>query len=168
MIKIFMAITLAVVAASTTVEEYPTDEPIDSFITTYNNPGAIIADAKDDEPIFIEVEEEEETIEEEWTGPKLTKSAGRIQGPDAEETWYNLPMGRCIDMMRNLGYTTEEYPYWVRPDGAKMLGEYVMVGANTYQIPKGTIVNTSLGKGIVADHCVAAQSKNLYDIAVTW
>ena len=63
MIKIFMAITLAVVVTSTTVEEYPTDEPIDSFITS-NNPGAIIADAKDDEPIFIEVEDEEEPIAE--------------------------------------------------------------------------------------------------------
>ena len=71
-------------------------------------------------------------------------------------------------MMRGYGYSVEEYPYWVREDGCKMLGEYIMVGANTYQIPKGTIVNTSLGKGIVADHCVAAQSKNLYDIAVTW
>lgn len=166
MIKIFMAITLAVVVTSTTVEEYPTDETIDSYITS-SSPGAIFADPREEEPIFIEVEEEPE--EEEWTGPKLTKSAGRIQGPEAEETYYNLPMGRCVEIMRGLGYTVEDYPYWVNSEtGCKMLGEYVMVGANTYQIPKGTIVNTSLGKGIVADHCVAAQSKNLYDIAVTW
>lgn len=105
---------------------------------------------------------------EEYSGVKLTKSAGRVQGPSGEETWYNLPMGRCIDIMRDLGYTVEEYPYWVREDGCKMLGDYIMVGANTYSMPKGTIVDTTLGKGIVADHCVAAESKQLLDIAVTW
>lgn len=104
----------------------------------------------------------------EYEGTKLTKSAGKIDGPYATETWYNLPMGRCIDMMRDLGYTTEDYPYWVRSDGAKMLGEYIMVAANTKSIPKGTIVETSLGMGIVADHCVRAESENLIDLAVTW
>lgn len=104
----------------------------------------------------------------EYKGTRLTKSAGKVQGPYASETWYNLPMGRCIDMMRDLGYTTEDYPYWVRSDGTKMLGEYIMVAANTHSIPKGTIVETSLGMGIVADHCVRAESENLIDLAVTW
>lgn len=106
--------------------------------------------------------------EEEYTGAKLTKSAGRVQGPSGEETWYNLPMGRCIEIMRDLGYSVEDYPYWVSPEGYKMLGDYIMVAANTYSTPKGTIVSTTLGKGIVVDHCVAAESKQLLDIAVTW
>lgn len=160
---LIVGLALTVTATSITVDGETDGQTIDSYITSYSNPGVIFADPYEEEPVFIEVEKEPE-----YTGPKLTKSAGRIQGPEATETYYNLPMGRCIDIMRGLGYTTEEYPYWVNENGCKMLGEYIMVGANTYVYPKGTIVNTSLGKGIVADHCVAAQSSTIYDLAVTW
>ena len=165
MISLVIGLALTVTATAITVDEETDGQMIDSYITSYSNPGAIFADPNADfeNPIFIDVEEEPE-----YTGPKLTKTAGRIQGPEATETYYNLPMGRCIDIMRGYGYSAEEYPYWVREDGVKMLGEYIMVGANTYSLPKGTIVNTSLGKGIVVDHCVAAQSSNIYDLAVTW
>lgn len=47
--------------------------------------------------------------------PHLTKSAGVFDGPSGKETYYNLPMGRCIQIMRDMGYSVEEYPYWVRP-----------------------------------------------------
>jgi len=164
-----MITSLTFMVADVEPEDAIQDDPLAiscevGAISDYSAPGVIISVPA--EPILIEQEEEPEV--QEWTGPKLTQSTGRIQGPEAEETWYNLQMGKCIDIMRDLGYSVEEYPFWIRSDGCKMLGEYIMVGANTYSIPKGTIVNTSLGKGIVADHCVAAQSKNLYDIAVTW
>lgn len=83
--------------------------------------------------------------------PHLTKSAGVFAGPSGKETYYNLPMGRCISIMRDMGYTVEEYPYWVREDGAKMLGEYVMCAANLAIRPKGTLVESSLGMAIVVD-----------------
>lgn len=100
--------------------------------------------------------------------PHLTRSGGTFDGPSAMETYYNLPMGRCISMMRDLGYGVEEYPFYIREDGAKMLGDYVMIAVNTYEYPKGTIFETSLGMGIVADHCERAESENVIDIATDW
>ena len=101
--------------------------------------------------------------------PQLTKSSGVFAGPSGKETYYNLPMGRCIDIMRDLGYGVEEYPYWVREDGAKMLGEYVMCAANLGIRPKGTIVETSLGAGIVVDTgSFAVYNATQLDLAVTW
>lgn len=100
--------------------------------------------------------------------PHLTKQAGVFYGPSGKETYYNLPMGRVISYMRDLGYTTEEYPYWVRADGAKMLGDYVMVAADLSVYSKGTIVPTSLGKGIVCDTGAFAGGSVALDIAVTW
>lgn len=47
--------------------------------------------------------------------PHITKSGGVFDGPSGKETYYNLPMGRCISIMRDMGYDVESYPYWVRP-----------------------------------------------------
>lgn len=100
--------------------------------------------------------------------PHLTKQSGVFYGPSGKETYYNLPMGRVINYMRDLGYTTEEYPYWVRNDGAKMLGDYVMVAADLSVYSKGSIVPTSLGNGIVCDTGAFAGSSVALDIAVNW
>ena len=100
--------------------------------------------------------------------PHLTKQSGVFYGPSGKETYYNLPMGRVINYMRELGYTTEEYPYWVRNDGVKMLGDYVMVAADLSTYSKGSIVLTSLGKGIVCDTGAFAGSSVSLDIAVNW
>lgn len=83
--------------------------------------------------------------------PHLTASGGVFDGPSGRETYYNLPMGRCISIMRDMGYSVEEYPFYIREDGAKMLGEYVMCAANLSTRPKGTIIETSLGPAIVVD-----------------
>ncbi len=71
--------------------------------------------------------------------------------------------------MRYLGYSKEEYPYWVRSDGCKMLGDYIIVAANLDMRPRGTILPCSLGMAIVCDTGGFAK-KNPYqlDIAVTW
>ena len=100
--------------------------------------------------------------------PHLTKQAGVFYGPSGKETYYNLPMGRVISYMRDLGYTTEDYPFWVRSDGAKMLGDYVMVAADLSVYSKGSIVPTSLGKGIVCDTGAFAGGSVALDIAVNW
>ena len=101
--------------------------------------------------------------------PHLTKSGGVFAGPSGKETYYNLPMGRCIQIMRDMGYSVEEYPYWIREDGAKMLGAYVMCAAELSSRPKGTILETSLGMAIVVDTgSFAVSNPTMLDMCVDW
>lgn len=101
-----------------------------------------------------------------WTGPRLSPAAGAIQGPTGRETYYNLPMGGVIAAMRAMGNNDE---YWVREDGAKMLGDYVMVAANYSVFPKGSLVPCSLGMAIVCDTGgFAAHNPTQLDIATNW
>lgn len=110
--------------------------------------------------------DESETYNTEWTGKTLNKHDGSVTGPSGKETYYNLNMSRCVSYVNNLGYYGD---VWVRNDGTKMLGNYVMVAANLKVHPKGSLVETSLGTGIVVDTGEFAQS-NPYqlDIATTW
>lgn len=104
-----------------------------------------------------------------WNGSVLTKSKGVVTGPSGKETYYNLNMSGVVRIMRNLGYTEAEYPYWIREDGVKMLGNYVMVAANFNIRPRGTIVPSSLGDAIVCDTGGFAHSNpTQLDIAVSW
>lgn len=106
---------------------------------------------------------------ESWDGPKLTRSAGVVNGPSGKETYYNLDMDVIVRIMRNQGYSEEEYPYWVRDDGCKMLGNYIMIAADFNTRPRGTIVQTSLGCGIVCDTGgFASENPTQVDIAVDW
>lgn len=99
----------------------------------------------------------------------LTKQAGVFSGPSGKETYYNLNMNGVVSIMRSMGYTEEEYPYWVRDDGAKMFGDYVMVAANLSIRPKGTILECSLGTAIVVDTGgFAASNPTQLDIATSW
>lgn len=96
----------------------------------------------------------------------LTPSAGVFQGPSGKETYYNLPMDGVIAIMRGMGNND---PYWVRGDGVKMLGNYVMVAADLSIRPRGSLVATSLGTGIVCDTGSFAYSNpTQLDIAVAW
>ena len=99
----------------------------------------------------------------------LTKSGGVFYGPSGKETYYNLNMSRCIEVMRGMGYTEEEYPYWIREDGVKMFGSYVMVAADFLIRPRGTILETSLGTAIVVDTgSFANYDSTMLDICVAW
>jgi len=97
---------------------------------------------------------------------QLTKSAGRVMGPTNEETYYNLPMERVIQSMRNRGYSEEDYPFYIREDGVKMLGDFVMVAADLDLHPKGTVVQTSVGQGLVCD--TGEFTEDIYDVATNW
>lgn len=104
-----------------------------------------------------------------YFGDPLTASKGRIQGPSGEETWYNLDMTNVVNLMRQLGFDKELYPYWIRGDGVKMLGNYVMIAAELKSRPKGTILQTSLGLGIVCDTGAFAETNQMQiDIATNW
>ena len=98
-----------------------------------------------------------------WDGSVLTRAGGVNQGPSGKETYYNLNMSGVVDIMRNMGNTDQ---YWVRDDGVKMLGDYVMVAADLETHPRGSIVESSLGEAIVVD--TGALEKEQLDIAVTW
>ena len=131
------------------------------------------------EPVTTHMEyiTEDETIYEEsntedlyfYDGQVLNSRIGTVEGPSGKETYYNLPMSGVISIMRNAGFSEEEYPYWVRDDGCKMLGDYIMVAADLSIRPRGSLVYTSLGMGIVCDTGDFIYS-NPYqlDIAVNW
>ena len=104
-----------------------------------------------------------------WTGSRLSRSSGVCNGPSGRETYYNMDMSFCISRMRSRGYSEKEYPYYIRDDGCKMLGPYIMVAANFKIRPLGTIVETSLGWGIVVDTGGFTRSyPRGLDIAVNW
>lgn len=109
---------------------------------------------------------EESTTNSTWTGAKLSASAGTVTGPSGKETYYNLDMSGVISIMRGIGNTDE---YWVRSDGVKMLGNYVIVAADLSIRPRGTLVETSLGTGIVCDTGSFIYSNpTQLDIATNW
>ena len=97
----------------------------------------------------------------------LTRSGGTFNGPSGKETYYNLNMSGVVRIMQNMGYN--KYSYWVRDDGAKMFGPYIMVAANLEIRPRGTILETSLGTAMVCDTGTFAQSNpRQIDIAANW
>ena len=102
-------------------------------------------------------------------GDRISKERGGYMGPSGRETYYNLKMDLCVFYMRELGYDETNYPYWIREDGAKMLGLYVMCAANWKTRPRGTILPTSLGDAIVVDTGeFVADYPNGVDLAVDW
>lgn len=131
-------------------------------------------------------EEKPKTLEEKkkyWesinpppSGKHLTKRGGVFQGASGKETYYNLNMKGVLknivyghEWKGSLGLSEEEYPYWVRSDGAKMIGQYIMCAANLDIRPYGTILDTSLGKAIVVDTgTFAKKNPTQVDIAVNW
>ncbi len=102
-----------------------------------------------------------------WDGSVLTAFAGVNYGPSGKETYYNLDMSGVVSIMRSMGNTDE---YWVRDDGCKMLGDYIMVAADLNAHPRGSLVPTSLGMGIVCDTggFVSNGSGVALDIATAW
>lgn len=108
-------------------------------------------------------------IETSYSGGKLSRSRGSIQGPSGKETYYNLNMTGVVSIMRRMGFSESEYPYNVRADGVKCLGPYVMVAAHLGKRPRGSKVQTSLGTGIVCDTGgFASSNPTQIDVATTW
>lgn len=96
----------------------------------------------------------------------LNPTDGINYGPSGKETYYNLDMSYLVEYMHSLGYAGD---YSEREDGAKMLGDKVMVAANLNIHPRGSIVETSLGTGIVADTGTFAMwHPYQLDVAVNW
>ena len=115
----------------------------------------------------VEVSSDEDVVVEPVipSGPKLTKSGGVFYNDAGfKETYYNLNMSTVVYYMHQLGY---DYEYWVRSDGVKMFGPYVMIAADLTLYSKGDLIETSLGTGMVCDTGTAIKGYVL-DIAVNW
>lgn len=101
------------------------------------------------------------------TGSVLTAAKGvNYNQWGNKETYYNLNMSQVVANAQARGCVGE---YWVRDDGVKMFGNYVIVAANLNNYPRGSFVNTSLGEGIVLDTGgFASKHPNQFDIATNW
>lgn len=128
------------------------------------------ADKKAEEAAKKKEEEKKlAVVETSYSGTKLSRSRGSIQGPSGKETYYNLNMNGVVSIMRRMGFSESEYPYNVRADGVKCLGPYVMVAAHLGKRPRGSKVQTSLGTGLVCDTGgFAANNPTQIDIATLW
>lgn len=128
------------------------------------------ADKKAEEAAKKKEEEKKlAVVEASYSGAKLSRSRGSIQGPSGKETYYNLNMSGVVSIMRRMGFSESEYPYNVRADGVKCLGPYVMVAAHLGKRPRGSKVQTSLGTGMVCDTGgFAANNPTQIDIATAW
>ena len=93
----------------------------------------------------------------------LTATLGRITYNGHTETWYDLPMDKCVKRAQDMGIPCD---YWVRDDGVKMFGQWVIVAAHPSKI-RYTMVDTSLGEGIILD-THEMNDTELIDIATTW
>lgn len=95
----------------------------------------------------------------------LTARAGRIVNVYGQtETWYNLRMSKVVSNAESkLGYSL---PYWIREDGCKMYGNYIIVAADYNYHPYGSLVMTSRGIGIVLD--TGTFKGEQFDLAVDW
>ena len=101
-----------------------------------------------------------------YNGPHISSSRGAVTGPNGRETYYNLNMSGVVSIMHSAGYSGT---YWVRSDGVKMFGNYVMVAANLSLHPKGSIVRSSVGLAMVVDTGgFASSNPQQLDIATTW
>lgn len=102
-----------------------------------------------------------------YRGEILNSKLGTVMGPTGgAETYYNLPMDGVIEKMAQKGY---HYDYWIRADGVKMYGKYIMLAANLDIYPRGTVLKTTLGLGLVCDTGIYIhEDPYQIDIAVNW
>ena len=103
-----------------------------------------------------------------YSGATLNASNGTIQGPSGKETYYNLNMNGVVANAKGAGV---EGDYWVREDGAKMLGNYVLAACDVTGAvhSRYDIVSTSLGDAICADTGYFAYSDPYQiDLATAW
>ena len=94
----------------------------------------------------------------------LTAKLGTIQFDGHRETWYNLDMSRVVaNTDKAMGMSGL---YNVRSDGAKCYGPFVIVAADLNLHPRYSLVETSLGTGVVLD--AHTTDRDVIDIATDW
>lgn len=155
-------VAIVIDANGNEVREEATDIDDDNDKEDKKTATDIDADEEDEDDDATDLDDSESK----WDGPVLNSFNGTVMGPSGKETYYNLDMSGVIQIMRGMGNTDE---YWVREDGCKMLGDYIMCAANLSVHPRGSLVESSLGTCIVCDTGgFASYNPNQLDIAVTW
>ena len=98
----------------------------------------------------------EVSTEKLFKGKKLSIQYKKVEGPSGIETYFNEDMSEIIKKMKK-GFIGK---YWVRKDGVKMFGEYILCkcryNSNSYHpnMPVGTVIPTTLGEAIVCSNDV--------------
>ena len=91
------------------------------------------------------------------------------QGPNGLESYCQMDPNEFVQNLRDIGMDEEHYPVWVRYDGMKMFGPYVICAANLEEHPIGSIVQGKFGEYIVvAATAEAQQIPEILKIAVDW
>ena len=94
----------------------------------------------------------------------LTAKLGRVTYNNHVETWYDLPMNRIVE--RADAYYGMQDVYEVNEDGIKTYNGFVICAADWSVYPYGSLIETSVGTGIVLDH--TQTDSNVIDIATSW
>lgn len=162
-------------ATETDVTEEVTTEEVTEEVTEEPE---VEKEEKEDILIAVPAQTTEATIEAPVSQPEqpnydpqpgdhLTKSGGVYYGPSGKETYYNLNMNGVVSNAQNMGIEGE---YWVREDGCKMYGDYIICAADLNVHPRGSLVESSLGTCIVLDTGGFATNGSgvALDIAVDW
>lgn len=95
----------------------------------------------------------------------LTAAKGVNYFAGHTETWYSLKMDKVVQRANE--YFGLSDAYRVREDGVKTYNGLVICATDWKIHPYGSIVETSLGTGIVLDHHTA-EDKTIVDIATEW
>lgn len=163
-------VTTQSISEAVTAEDFLKEETTEVTTEELMKETAVKAIEMGSEEAYITEKHTTEEQPETYNENVLTPSKGvNYNSTGYKETYYNLSMDGVVNIMRNCGFDESAYPYWVREDGVKMLGDYVMVAANLDRHPRGSLIHTSLGLGIVCDTgSFAIDNPSQIDIAVDW
>lgn len=139
------------------------EESTEEEFIEYEEP---IEEEEYDEPETYDTYEEPVYEEHISYGDCLTAYGGVYWFGEQKETYYNLDMSYVVYLAQQNGLEGE---YWVREDGCKMFGNYIILACNRDVHPYGSLVETSLGTGISLDTGgFAVNNPYQVDVAVTW
>lgn len=96
----------------------------------------------------------------------LTAAKGINTFMGHQESWYNLKMTKVVQ--RADAYYGLSDVYAIRKDGVKTYNGFVICAGNYQVHPYGSVVDTSLGTGIILDHTGKETDKTVIDIATNW
>ena len=94
----------------------------------------------------------------------LTAKLGTVDYAGHKETYYNLRMNNIVS--RADAYYGLSNVYKIRDDGIKTYNGFVILATDWDIYPFGSVIETSVGTGIVLDHHETDQ--NIVDVAVSW
>lgn len=152
--------------------EYNSAEDIEEVKALLDALKASETDAEEVEGINAPTPAENATVGEiQGQSGVLTATSGVNWFNGHKETYYNFSDEKMLELLQYVRNCGVDVPgdYWIREDGCKMVGDYIILACNRDVYPWGSIVETSLGTGISLDTGKFAESNpGQVDIAVSW